>query len=410
MKHLFYLFLMTSSSWAATGDLALSEKVSTGNLSILGQGQTVESEKVRQGYLGRSFLPSLTLELGQEKFQTGRYKSFSEPYGLLEAKINLFRGGKDRIESTVRGLQASIAKHHQSVVVRGQLNKVRKIQWQIVYNNEFLKILKDEQKQNSKIRGQAERRAKSGVSTRSDTLEFDIYNSELEERIESLRHENKILKISLLPLMGLESEADLAFKESLVHEHDDDLFSKVFVASKHPQVATLAAETESFELQKRSSNLWWTPTLDVYGGYYLYTLRDRDYLAINARDDRVVGVRLNFELFDGLKGHNQATATQYQAEAKRYQTRYAEKKTDAKYLMLKEELLHTHEVMHYIEDRIKKSRDYLKLTLNEYDRGVKNSLDALMAMQRYYKYEKQYLDKKKEYQVTKADILSLRGE
>ena len=402
--------LLMSSSWAATDDLTFTDKVSTSNLSVLGLGQTVESEKVRQGYLGRSFLPSLTLELGQEKFQTGRYKSYSEPYGLLEARINLFRGGKDRIESTVRDLQASIAKHHQSVAVRGQLNKVRKIQWQIVYNNELLKILEDEQKQNSKIRGQAEKRAKSGVSTRSDSLEFDIYNSELEEGIESLRHENKILKISLLPLVGLESEADLEFKESLVHEHDDVFFSKVFAASKHPQVATLEAETESFKLQKRSNNLWWTPNLDVYGGYYLYTLRDRDYLAINARDDRVVGVRMTIDLFDGLKGRNQATATHYLAEAKRLQARYAEKKTDARYLMLKEELLHTHEVMHYIEDRIKKSRDYLKLTLNEYDRGVKNSLDALTAMQRYFKYEKQYLEKKKEYQVTKADILSLRGE
>ena len=66
--------------------------------------------------------------------------------------------------------------------------------------------------------------------------------------------------------------------------------------------------------------------------------------------------------------------------------------------------------MHYIEDRIKKSKDYLKATLDEYDRGVKNSLDALTAMQRYYRYEKQYLEKKKEYQVIKSDILALRGE
>jgi outer membrane protein TolC len=61
-------------------------------------------------------------------------------------------------------------------------------------------------------------------------------------------------------------------------------------------------------------------------------------------------------------------------------------------------------------DRIKKSKEYLKLTLNEYDRGVKNSLDALTAMQRYYRYKKQYLEKKKEYQMIKADLLAILGE
>lgn len=411
MKLLISLFLLSIfSANAAIDDQVLSQKVTSENLSILGQGKSVESEKVKRGYLGRSFLPSLILEFGQERFQTGRYKTFSNPYGMLEARINLFRGGRDKIETNIRDLNARISEYNRSSAVRDQLNKVRKVQWQIIYNNELIKILETEQDQNSKIRSQADRRARSGVATRTDTLEFNIYSSELEEGLESLQHENKILKISLLPLLGLNSEAELQFQDDLLHEHDDELLSKNFQPANYPQVASMKAEYESFQLQKRSNNLWWTPSLDVYGGYYLYTLRDRDYLAIDARDDRVIGARVTFQLFDGLKSYNQASASHYQAESKRLQGQYLEKQTEAQYLMLKEDLLHTHEVMHYIEDRIKKSKDYLRLTLNEYDRGVKNSLDALVAMQRYFRYEKQYLEKKKEYQVIKADILSLRGE
>lgn len=410
MKLFIYLITLLTSTWATADGLQLSERVNSSNLSVQGQGQAVESEKVRQGYLGRSFLPSLTLELGQEKFQTGRYRTFSEPYGLLEARVNLFRGGRDKIEGNVRDLQARIAQNNQTTVVRDQLNKVRKLQWQIIYNNELLKILEAEQTQNSKIKSQAERRARSGVATRTDTLEFSIYNSELEEGIESLQHENKILKIGLLPLLGFESEGELTFQNGILHEHDDELLSSSFKAEAQPQVMALTAEAESLDLQKRSSNLWWTPKVDVYGGYYLYTLRDRDYRDQAARDDRVVGIRMSFDLFDGLKGSNLASSAHYLSESKRLQKRFVEKQTAAQYLMLKEDLLHTHEVMHYVEDRIKKSKEYLKSTLSEYDRGVKNSLDALTAVQRYFRYEKQYLEKKKEYQTIKSDLLSLRGE
>lgn len=411
MKFLFFLLSFSSLALnAAIDDQGLSQKVSSGNLSIKGQSQTVESEKVKTGYLGRSFVPSLILEVGQERFQTGTYKQYNNPYGMLEARLNLFRGGRDLIESDIRKLNLKISEFNQSMAFRHQLNKVRKIQWQIIYNTELVSILEAERDQNTKIKGQAERRARSGVATRSDTLEFTIYDSELEEGIESLNHENKILKIGLLPLLGVENEQELQFDNKLSHQHDDAFVSSLFSANKHPAVVSTKSEYEGYKLQKRASQLWWTPKVDIYAGHYLYTLRDRDYLAQRERDDNVIGVRLTMDLFDGFKSTNQASAVHYQAEAKRLQGQFLEKQTEADYSMLREDLLHTHEVMHYVEDRIKKSKDYLKVTLSEYDRGVKNSLDALLALQRYYKYEKQYLDKKKEYEIIKADMLSLRGE
>jgi outer membrane protein TolC len=216
--------------------------------------------------------------------------------------------------------------------------------------------------------------------------------------------------VALLPLLGLDSDESLKFTQTLEHEHDLELLNKKFSSKAHPQVARLNSEYESFVLQKKSVNMWWTPSLDLYGGYYLYTLRDRDYSSQVDRDDRVLGLRLTFELFDGLKSYNQGTATHYQAESKRLMARHVERQTDAQYIMYQEDIKHTHEVMHYVEDRINKSKEYLKVTLQEYDRGVKNSLDALTAMQRYYRYEKQYLEKKKEYQIVKADLMAITGE
>lgn len=411
MYFLLLPFLLTFTSFEAhSNDNVLFDQVVKKNLAIQSFGKTIESEEVRRGHLGRSFLPTLFLDLGQERFQTGKYPTRTEPYGFLEARFNLFRGGRDKIESNIRDLQAKIATFNKDVATRDELNKVRKLQYQIIYNNELIAILEKEVEDNANIKAQAIRRARSGVATQTDSLEFTIYQSELEESLESLRHENKILTIGLLPLLGLDTAEGLNLNGSIDHQHDDDLLAREMAFNKHPQVASLDAEYESLNYQKQSNNLWWTPSLDLYGGYYLYTLRDRDYLAIRERDDRVVGLRLTFELFDGLKSPTLAKSNYYQSEAKRLMARHAEKQNSARFIMLKEELKHTHEVMHYVLDRIKKSKNYLKLTINEYDRGVKNSLDALVAMQRYYNYEKQYLQKKKEYQLTKTDLLSLLGE
>lgn len=409
MYFLLLFFFIGLESKAAAPDALSSRQISSNNLSILGLKQAEEGEKAKTGYLGRSFLPSLLLEVGQEKFQTGRYKTYSNSYGALEARLNLFRGGRDGLEADLRNIQARVAGNSRDLAVREELNKVRKLQWEIVHNEALIKVYEQEKSQNSKLRDQAVRRAKSGISTNSDSLEFTIYDSEIEEAIESLRHENQILRIGLAPLIGMSSE-EIVFSESLEHAHDDALLSSTYSSKQHPGVVNLTAESQVFELQKSTQNRWWTPALDLYGGYFLYTLRDRDYLAQDRRDDTVVGLRLSFELFDGGKAYNQATAIHYQAESKRLMAKHQEKRIDAQFRMLQEDLKHTHEVMHYVEDRIKKSRDYLKVTLQEYDRGVKNSLDALTAMQRYYRYEKQYLDRKKEYQIVKADLLAIQGE
>lgn len=403
------LFLVISVDAQDDSNL-LFRQVYEKNLALQSYKSAFESEEVRRGHLGRSFLPTVGLELGQERFQTGRYQERSGPYGFLEARFNLFRGGRDVLESKIRDGKASIAKYNQDIAAREELNKARKLYYQILYNSELLEIIEREKKDNDKILTQSNQRARSGVSTRTDSLEFKIYASELNETSETLNHENKILKIGIVPLLGLESPDELDVSNKLEHQHDDNLLAKKYQFQKHPGVALLDVESENFQRQKTSDSRWWTPSLDLYGGYYLYTLRDRDYLAVRERDDRVVGLRLSFELFDGLKGQNQASSNYYQSESKRIMARHSERQTESQFLILKESLIRNHEVMHYVLDRMDKSKDYLKLTLQEYDRGVKNSLDALVAMQRYYRYEKEYLQKKKEYQTIKADLLSVIGE
>lgn len=382
----------------------------TNNLAIQSVKKEQEASEAKEGHLGRSFLPHLLLVGGEEHFKVESIPSKTEPYGFLEARFNLFRGGKDNLASEIIQLKSGLSKTQTDLKTREELNKIRKIQYEIIFNNELISILEREKEENLKIRSQANRRASSGVSTRTDSLEFTIFDSELEETIESLKHENKILKIGLAPLVGIETE-NLKFPSVLDHQHDEKLLARVENFQNHPQVVSLKLENEIFQKEKSIDRRFWLPSVDVYGGhYYNFELINRDFRDRNRLDAQAIGVRLTIELFDGLESSVAATSNQYRAEAKRLMAKHSERQSEAKFNMLKEDLIHTHEVMHYVLDRIKKSKDYLRLTLKEYDRGVKNSLDALTAMQRYYRYEKDYLEKKKEYHVIKADLLALLGE
>src|SRR5687767_2995642 len=79
------------------------------NQAVQGSQLSVQASQQRTGHLLRSFLPTLSLDAGGEHFQTGSYPAKTEPYAFLETRINLFRGGRDRIEENVRMSQVIFA-------------------------------------------------------------------------------------------------------------------------------------------------------------------------------------------------------------------------------------------------------------------------------------------------------------
>ncbi len=76
----------------------------------------------------------------------------------------------------------------------------------------------------------------------------------------------------------------------------------------------------------------------------------------------------------------------------------------------KEELKHIHELIHVAEKRIELGKAYLRGTIDEYNRGVKNAPDVLNSMQRYVSYQRRYIDLRRDYQVSKAGLQAVLEE
>jgi outer membrane protein TolC len=377
------------------------------NQTIQGTQLAVQAYEKRTGYLVRSYLPTLQFDGGGEHFQTGSYPSRTEPYAFLETRLNLFRGGKDILEEDVRQSQVKLTQSQAQKTLIEELTDARKTFWILIFQREMIQILKDAFKENDKNLVAAKRRIQRGLTSDTDQLDFEINRDVLNEEIASLEHEVELTQIKLRSFFSWSDEKLIQTSNQIPHDHDEALLRTEIPAESHPEVSWIKANSRVALSQGSQAKRWWTPSVEVYAGYYLFTLRDRDYLDFERRDDRVAGVRLSIPLFDGLQSKAIASSLAMQGDALEMQAKQKEKIIQAKFQIAKEEIKHHHELTHVAESRIVMGGRYLAKTLSEYDRGVKNSPDVMGALQRQIAFRRRYAEIKRDYQLFKADLLGL---
>jgi len=387
----------------------LPRLVASNNQAVAGAERLIEAARARTGVLGRSYLPSLGLEAGGERFQTTRYDYRTQPYGHLETRLNLYRGGRDRLHGEAAARQVERVASEARKASAAELAAARKTYWELVSDRETAKIVAEAATENEKLLEAASRRINRGLATETDRLEFEINRSQLKEEFESLSHATVLLQIRLAASLGLPPETKFHTPETVEHDHDEGLLAAPFDAASHPDTQALKAQREALELEQRKAERWWTPSVDLYGGYYLYTLRERDSVNQSGRDDKAVGARLSLPIFDGMRSKADARSFRLQTEGVERIRSQRELSMDAEVRVAKEDLKHDHELIHYAEERIEQGRKYLGRTLDEYERGVKNSLDVLGAAQRQLGFRRLHAERRREYQITKSVLLALLG-
>lgn len=367
--------------------------------------QSAESET---GHFARSFLPKINLEAGGERFQTGPYSWHSQPFGAAEVTVNLFRSGKDLLESRAKDAGRDSAQAGLRLTESALLAEARRYYWSLVTFQELVEIYREALQENKKSLASVSRRVARGITTETDRLDLELYESQLQEDLESAEHEMKIISIRLAALLGLPDGEKIEPAATLVHQHDDALLGEEKGESA-PLVLSLAAlETESIS-QASVAKRYWAPSLDAYGGYYLYTVREREHLEASNRNDYAIGLKLTLPLWDGGQSHAHATAQAFQAESRRVELAQERKDTASRIRAAQEEMRHAHDLMHQVEERAKQGAVYVSRTISEYDRGVKNGPDMLGALQRQIGFRKRLVELKAEYQSSKTELLQLLG-
>lgn len=409
MKYLFFILISFNCFAQTTIDEESLEILLPKNPSIESINERVNAAEVLKGSLGRSFLPKILLSYGHERYTTGPYFQVNQPYGGIEAKINVFNSGRDHIVNEQREKQASLAKI-DSIVTRVQLKaEILKEMSQFAYLQELQNVLQEAKGINDKNLKSAQNRINAGLGTKTDSLDFRQQNVMLDQQITALNYDLNIVKRIIATLLGLEPESNLQI--AFVNSHPEHNSNKTIDLLSENSLLLKRANllTEISKLDASQAKRWWTPSLDVYGYALRFTQKEREYPTPEQRNDTGIGFRLILPIFDGGEGIRQAQAQTAIVKAQESAARMKKLEVDRDILNAKSKLQLAHDLIHGAEENAQIMDEYRLGILNEYMRGIKNSPDVLQASQRWIQSKMNFAEVKKNYQFAKADTLFLAG-
>ncbi len=371
---------------------------------------SIQANKERTGFLNRSFLPHVNVDGGVEHFKTGNHSAKTQPYGGAEVTMNLFRGGKDKLEDQSRQSQVTLSESKKEKIIREELSNARNLYWDLVYQREKIKILNQMSQLNIQSQKLAQARVQRGLATNTDVLSIKLFGKQIKEEIESAKHEEKLLQLALAVRLGWKDDSILKTATQIPHEKIEALSNDFIKEVTHPEVEILKGQAQLHKIQSKQFSRWWAPSLDVYGKSYLYTSQEREFPSLKERLDTGVGIKVSSNLFDGLNSRRDAQSEVQQSIANETLAKHKNNilRNDAQ--LAQEEMIHLSQLIQNGKSYIQQYNVILQQTLQEYDLGLRNTSEASSTLNQYLTLKKSELQYRLEYQKTKTKLLSILGE
>ena len=406
----FYLGSAVAAEAAVVDFDSIPALVRERNDHAKGAALLAEAEGQQKGVLRRSLAPTLGFRAGAETFKTGSRASRAEPFGFLEAGINLYRGGRDKLADEAVEARVSAASADADRILREEIKKARQAYWTLVSQREVLALLSEAKAANSSNQGAASTRIRAGLATETDRIEFEMFDIELGQDLARAKLEAESTERELRVLLGLDEGVQIQTQAQVGHEEKDKSLTSKVALDEHPSVAALTFGAIEADVGSRQLGRWWWPRLDAYGSHGLNTFREREFEPASERVESVVGLQISMDLFDGFISRTEASRKALEAEGLRREARQTASELRAQVERSQAELELTHTLIHDSEAAIKRSASYLARTLDEYKRGVKNSPDVLAASERNLSMRRRFAELRRDYQLARAELMAVLGQ
>lgn len=416
---LFSLFIyFTAPTWASTSQTGDSStrKIRFDDLPnlVLEKNENVEAarlhvkgQKDRTGRKLRSFLPQVSAVAGQEQSKTGSGDATNQEYWKLEATVNLYKGGRDKLEDRIRDSSLNLSQTLLSLEYQKELKEARLAYWKITALTKQIEDRSEALKINESNLKSAKRRAGAGLTTTADAKQFELHRISLEREITKMKLEKDLGLNQLALALALDEHEDIELSSEFPRVTDKDFQSTETSSGQH-FAAKVQRDLETIEqLKADQASNWWKPKVDLYAGYGLPSFSD-DYDQAKRKDrEWTAGVRMTIDLGQGFEDRKEALARQAESASFRKRATHAIREGRALDHELKHDLSTLGELIKTADQDVQVAESFLKLTESEYNRGVKNGPDLLEAVQKYFEFRDKRTEYYRDFYSTQAEIESL---
>lgn len=344
--------------------------------------KTVLASEERTGFLTRSFLPQLKGSLGHENYKAGARDSLNQEYWSIDASMNLYRGGKDQLQSEVSDRQMRLSKIEFARTYAQELKVAQTTYWEIVALGKIIEFRREELKRNQENLISAKKRAGAGLTTNADAVQFELNRSKIEQEIEQLHLQSDQAKNRLATILDIESPHDLVAKDEFPKEYNSS-YAELNV-SEQLEIQGLRVAQDMEELRSKQEGRWWIPQLDLYASYGLPSLSNGEQIALSKEKETVVGIKMSIDLGQALVAHAESRAKELEAMGLKYKVLQKEREITLFEQEIRHDISVSKKLLGENEKNIEKAKEFLKLTQSEYTRGLRNGPDLLGAFRQYY--------------------------
>lgn len=367
----------------------------------------LNAQKDRTGRLVRSFLPQVSTVVGQEQFKASSGSTENQDYWKLEATVNLYKGGRDKLENKIRDSNLNLSQTLLSVEYQKELKEARLAYWKVMALTQQIEDRKEALKINESNLKSAKRRAGAGLTTAADAKQFELHRISLEREVTKLKLEKDLSLNQLAVALALDEHENIELGSEFPRVTSKDLQSTQFSTDQHLTVKAQKDLERIEQLKADQSSSWWQPKLDLYTGYGLPSLSDSYDRAMRRDKEWTAGLRMTIDLGQGFEDRTEALARQAESASFRKRAAHAVREGQALNHELKHDLNTLGELIKTADQDVQVAESFLRLTENEYNRGVKNGPDLMEAVQKYFEFRDKRTDYYRDFYSTQAEIESL---
>jgi outer membrane protein len=372
------------------------------NLELNSSTTKIESLKLENKINKNLFLPEffLTGGLGSEKLQDNSYETEKGPFLFLETKLNLYRGGRDSGVNKKINLELTSTKIELEIKKRELQISSYKILSAINLITKEKKLIEVEIESNKSQQKMAQKKLNAGLTSSIDLIDFDLKNDNLVNELEGFNLRRETLIQEFFSLVGgnlSSSELDTMLIENSekivnVTETSYENSPKLMLAKKQIELSTINQDKIKSE---------YLPTIDFEAKWGHLTPQNN---FSNSPKEHQVALNITFPLFTGFTTDYKFKQSVIESTQKSRELHQEE--LEAKNIqsleMKKIEL--SKKVLIFLAHSLSQSIKYKELTIGEYKRGIKNSLDIVSASDKKLEIEKKILEAKNDLAISQFTL------